>query len=208
MQEFSGYMCYFFARNSKHVFLLYLVLARNHCQRTPTVSAAGDPEAPRLPTLRIRVWDGGHLLLLSQRRGEHRGRWGHQTLFGTGAGELEPADSEQLPLPPHKSQTNRPVGPGDPHPLRCPAASQVRAPPDCLKVHLKVLDGDYVVTFHLLFVLLLCRATLAVTGIFLLLVLTTLVGILPNREWVHYNSPDSLNTHVIVEIHVLEAQHW
>lgn len=99
------------------------------------------------------------------------------------------------------------MGPGDPHPLRFPAASQVRAPTDWLKVHLKVLNGDYVVTFHLLFVLLLCRATLAVTGIFLLLILTTLVGILPNREWVHYNSPDSLSTHIILEIHVQETQH-
>lgn len=181
----------FFARNSKHVFLLHFVLARNHCQRTTTITAAGDPEPARfrrLPTLRIRVWDGGHLLLLSQRRGEHRGRRGHQALFGAGTGELEPADPEQLPLPPHKSQTDRPVGPGDPHPLRRPAASQVRAAPNWLKVHLKVPNDDYVVTFHLLFVLLLCRATLAVTGICLLLVLTTLVGILPNREWVHYNS--------------------
>lgn len=75
------------------------------------------------------------------------------------------------------------------------------------KVHLKVLIGDDVVTLHLLFVLLLCRATLAVTGIVLLLVLTTVVGILPNREWVYYNSPHSLSTHIILEIHAQEAQH-
>lgn len=54
--------------------LLYLVLKkRNHCQRSTDFPAAGDPEAPESQRLPVRVRDGRCLLLLLQRRGEHRG---------------------------------------------------------------------------------------------------------------------------------------
>lgn len=104
---------------------------RNHSQRTTVVLAAGDPGAPRFcqlsAALRARVWDGWHLLLLPERRGEHRGRRGDQALLSPGAGELELADPKQLQLPSHQSETYCPVGTGSPHPLRRPVAPQVRA---------------------------------------------------------------------------------
>lgn len=111
---------------------------RNHSQGAAVVCAAGDPGSPRfcqLSALRARVRDGRHILLLSERHGEHRGRRGDQAILGPGAGKLEPADSQQLSIPSQKPESDRPVGPGGPHPLRRPAAPQVRA------AHTQVVNG-------------------------------------------------------------------
>ena len=110
--------------------VVFPLCGRNHSQGAAVVCAAGDPGAPRfcqLPALRARVRDGRHILLLPERHGEHRGRRGDQAVLCPGAGKLEPSDSQQLSIPPHKPESDRPVGPGGPHPLRRPAAPQVRA---------------------------------------------------------------------------------